>query len=201
MIDIASKLISDMRKNEPAMEQAAQQQTYAGEELARLQALIDRSTATATASVADSVAYSGRQMSATEFVEFWRSVRLVAMTTVGAAGQPHIAPVHAQLGGVRFRFGSAHEAVGHENSDLTTLRMVIYEDTVRRGDLARNPRVALTTWREDGAAAILYGRASEVPGSLREARAGRSGKPRRVVELAIKLRRVYAMRPPDLRVE
>ncbi len=73
--------------------------------------------------------------------------------------------------------------------------MVIYEDAVRRADLACNPRVALSTWREDGAAAILYGRASEVPGSLREARAGRSGKSRRVVELAIKLSRIYAMRP------
>jgi Pyridoxamine 5'-phosphate oxidase len=186
-----------MRNNEQDAERRAHQQTDAATELARLQALIDRSTATATASVADSVAYGGRQMSAAEFVEFWRGVRLVAMTTVGAAGQPHIAPVHAQLGGSRFRFGPAHDAVGDENSDLTTLRMVVYEDAVRRADLARNPRVALTTWREDGAAAILYGRASEVANSLREARAGRSGKSRRVVELAIKLSRIYAMRPPE----
>jgi len=169
--------------------------------LAGLQALIDRSTATATASVADSVAYKERQMSAGEFVEFWRSVRLVAMATVGGAGQPHIAPVHAQLGGARFGFGPGHDAVGDENSYLMTLRMVVYEDAVRRIDLGRNPRVALTTWRDDGAAAILYGRASEVAGSLREARAGRSGKPRRVVELAIKLTRIYAMRPPERRAE
>lgn len=176
-------------------------QDYSAGELARLQTLIDRSTASASASVADSVAYRERQMSAAEFVEFWRSVRLVAMATVGGAGQPHIAPVHAQLGGARFHMGPGLDAAGEANSDLTTLRMVVYEDAVRRADLARNPRVAITTWRDDGAAAILYGRASEVPGSLREARAGRSGKPRRVVELAIKLSRIYAMRPPERKAE
>jgi hypothetical protein len=171
-----------------------------GSELAKLQALIDRSAASATASVADSVAYPGRQMSAAEFVEFWRSVRLVAMCTVGAAGQPHMAPVHAQLGGAKFGFGPGHDSVDLD-CDLTTLRMVVYEDAVRRADLARNPRVAITTWRDDGAAAILYGRAREVPGSLRPARTGRSGKPRQVVELAIKLSRLYAMRPPERRSE
>ena len=188
-----------MRKDESKPEQRSHEQADSATQLARLQNLIDRSTATATASVGDSVAYSSRQMSAAEFVEFWRSVRLVAMATVGDARQPHIAPVHAQLGGARFGFGPGRGAVGDENSDLTTLRMVIYEDAVRRADLARNPRVALSTWRDDGAAAILYGRASEVPDSLREARTGRSGNPRRVVELAIKLTRIYAMRPPEPR--
>jgi hypothetical protein len=53
-------------------------------QLAALQALLDRSTQTATPAVADSVAYPARQMSAAEFVEFWRSVRLVAMATVRA---------------------------------------------------------------------------------------------------------------------
>jgi Pyridoxamine 5'-phosphate oxidase len=167
----------------------ARQRTGYDAELARLQALIDRSIQTATPSVAESVAYRERQMSAAEFVEFWRSVRLVAMTTVGAAGQPHTAPVHAQLGGARFRMGPAHEADGDANSNLTTLRVVIYENAVRRADLALNPRVAFATWRDDGSAAILYGRATEVPESIREARAGRSGKPRRVV------------RPPERRAE
>src|SRR5439155_22732866 len=120
-------------------------------ELLALQALLDRSTRTATPAVADSVAYPARQMCAAEFVEFWRSVRLVAMATVGPAGQPHIAPVHAELAG-------------------TTLRLRIYEDTVRRQDLAANPHVAFTTWRADGAVAILYGRAREDPGGLRPAR-------------------------------
>ena len=147
------------------------------DELAALQALIDRSVRTATPAVGDSVAYPERQMSASEFVEFWNSVRQVAMATVAEGGRPHLAPVHAALNGA-------------------TLRLVIYDNTVRRGDLARNPRVAFTTWRADGAAAIVYGRAREIEGSLRPARPGRSGKPRQVVEIEVKLTRVYAMRPP-----
>jgi hypothetical protein len=146
-------------------------------DLAALQALIDRSTRTATPAVADSVAYPGRQMTAGELVEFWRSVRLVAMATVGDGGQPHLAPVHAELDG-------------------TTLRLVAYENTVRRADVGRNPRVAFTTWGTDGAVVIVYGRAREVAGSLREARAGRSGQSRRVVTMEVRLTRVYAMRPP-----
>lgn len=145
-------------------------------DLAALDALIARSTRTATPAVADSVAYSERQMTAAELVAFWKDARMMAMATVGPAGQPHVAPVHSELDG-------------------TTLRLVVYENAVRRADLARNPRVAFTTWK-DGAAAILYGRAREVPGSLRAARAGRSGAPRRVVTIEVELTRVYAMRAP-----
>jgi uncharacterized pyridoxamine 5'-phosphate oxidase family protein len=117
-------------------------------------------------------------MSAAEFVEFWQSVGLVAMATVGDGGRPHIAPVHATL-------------------NDCTLRLVIYDNTIRRVDLARNPRVAFSTWRTDGAAAIVYGRAREVEGSLRPARPGRTGKPRQVVEIEVKLTRVYAMGAPS----
>ncbi len=145
-------------------------------ELTALQALLDRSTRTASPAAADSVAYAPRQMTAAELVEFWRSARLVAMATVGPAGQPHIAPVHAELTG-------------------TTLRLVVYDDTIRRRDLAANPRVAFTTWH-DGAVAICYGRAREVPDSIRDARPGQSGKPRRVVVLEVRLTRLYAMRAP-----
>jgi hypothetical protein len=145
--------------------------------LQALQALIDRSTRTAGASVAESIAFPGRQMTAAELVAFWRDARMMAMSTVGPAGQPHVAPVHSELDG-------------------TTLRLVVYDDTVRRDDLRTNPRVAFTTWK-DGAAAILYGRAREVPGSRRDARAGRSGRPRRVVTIEVALTRVYAMRAPE----
>jgi len=142
-----------------------------------LQALIDRSTRTATASVAESIAFPDRQMTAAELVAFWKDARLMAMTTVGPQGQPHVAPVHSELDG-------------------TTLRLVVYDDTVRRRDLRTNPRVAFTTWK-DGAAAILYGRAREVPDSLRDARAGRSGTARKVVTIEVRLTRVYAMRAPE----
>lgn len=187
-------------KSEQMSGQQSGNDTSDDQELAKLQALIDRSTQTATPAVADSVAYIERQMTAQEFVEFWRSVRIVAMTTVGRDGQPHIAPVHAQLGGTSFHLGPAR-TVGDDKSNLTTLRVVIYENAVRRADLANNPRVAFSTWREDGAAAILYGRASEVPGTLREARAGRSGNPRKLAEYAVRLTRIYAMRPPARKAE
>ena len=146
-------------------------------DLAALDALIARSIRTATPSVADSIAYPDRQMTAAELTAFWKAARMMAMATVGSGGQPHLAPVHSELDG-------------------TTLRLVVYENTVRRTDLERNPRVAFTTWK-DGAAAIVYGRAREVPGSLREARAGRSGAVRRVVTIEVELTRVYAMRAPD----
>ncbi|HEY8517075.1 MAG TPA: pyridoxamine 5'-phosphate oxidase family protein [Candidatus Binatia bacterium] len=146
-------------------------------DLAALDALIARSVRTATPAVADSVAYPDRQMTGAELVALVRDARLIAMATVGENGQPHIAPVHAELDG-------------------TTLRLVVYENAVRRADLRKNPRVAFTTWK-DGAAAILYGRAREVPGSLRPARPGRSGAERRVVTIEVALTRVYAMRPPE----
>ncbi len=145
--------------------------------LAALQALLDRSTATASPAVADSVAYPDRQMTAAELVEFWKSARIMAMTTVGPNGQPHTAPVHSTLDG-------------------TTLSLVVYDNTVRRTDIRTNPRVSFTTWK-DGAVAIVYGQAREVPESLRETRPGRSGTPRRVVTIEVALTRVYAMRPPD----
>jgi hypothetical protein len=145
--------------------------------LADLQGLIDRSTHTATPSVAESIAYPDRQMTAAELVAFWKDARMMAMATVGAKGQPHVAPVHSEIDG-------------------TTLRLVIYDDTVRRFDLRANPRVAFTTWK-DGAAAIVYGRAREVPDSLRDARPGRSGRPRRLVTIEVALTRVYAMRAPE----
>jgi hypothetical protein len=145
--------------------------------LADLQALIDRSTRTATASVAESIAFPDRQMTAGELVAFWKDARMMAMATVGPRAQPHVAPVHSEIDG-------------------TTLRLVIYDDTVRRRDLRTNPRVAFTTWK-DGAAAIVYGRAREVPDSVRDARPGRSGKMRRLVTIEVALTRVYAMRAPE----
>lgn len=142
-----------------------------------LQTLLDRSTRTATPAVADSVAYPDRQMTAAELLDFWKTARVQAMTTVGPNGQPHSAPVHSTLEG-------------------TTLTLVIYDNTVRREDLKTNPRVSFTTWK-DGAVAILYGRAREVPGSLRETRPGRSGTPRNVVTIEVELTRAYAMRAPE----
>ena len=145
--------------------------------LSALQALLDRSTHSASPAVADSVAYPDRQMTAAELVDFWKGARIMAMTTVGRNGQPHTAPVHSTLEG-------------------TTLTLVIYDNTVRREDLKTNPRVSFTTWKA-GAVAIVYGKAREVSGSLRETRPGRSGAARNVVTIEVELTRAYAMRAPE----
>jgi hypothetical protein len=63
------------------------------------------------------------------------------------AAQPHIALEHAEL-------------------TRTTLRVVVYEDAVRRQDLARDSPVTFTTWKE-GAVATFYGRPREVLRRLR----------------------------------
>ena len=70
--------------------------------LEALQALLDRSTRTATASVAESIAFPDRQMTAAELVAFWRDARMMAMATVGPEGQPHLAPVHSEIEGSLF---------------------------------------------------------------------------------------------------
>jgi hypothetical protein len=140
-----------------------------------LEQILTASAGKAGPALAESVAWGPRRMRAGELYELWKNVRLVAMTTVGANGQPHSAPVHAELRG-------------------ETLSVLIYEDAVRRRDIARNPRVSFTTWDGEGAVAILYGRAAEVPESLRAARPSQSGRDRRVVEVAVKLTRVHAMR-------
>lgn len=113
-------------------------------------------------------------MSAAELFEFWRGIRLVAMTTVGPGGRPHSAPVHAELHG-------------------PVLRVLVYEDATRRRDIAANDHVSFTTWNADGAVAILYGRAREIEGSLRPARPSQAGRERKVVEVEVTLTRVYAM--------
>ncbi|HEY2774332.1 MAG TPA: pyridoxamine 5'-phosphate oxidase family protein [Candidatus Binatia bacterium] len=142
--------------------------------IAALDAVLAASGAAAAGALADSVAWPPRRMGARDLFEFWRGIRMVAMTTVGAHGQPHSAPVHAELCGA-------------------TLRVLVYEDATRRRDLESNTRVSFTAWNEDGAVAILYGRAREIEGSLRDARPAQSGRPRKVVDVEVTLTRVHAM--------
>jgi hypothetical protein len=150
--------------------------TWPAEALTALQAVLDASQATAGTAVRESFDRPQRRMTAAELVAFWNDTGLKAMATVGPDGAPHIAPVHAQFvdGG---------------------LRTTIYENALRRRDLRRNPRVALTTWGPGGAVAVVYGRAREVPGSERDTRPGASGRPRRTVALDIEITRIYAMGP------
>jgi len=140
-----------------------------------LQAVLDRSRATAGPAVRDTFDHADRRLDAAAFVAFWNGSRLKAMATSGPDGAPHVAPVHAE-----FVDGRLHST--------------IYETAVRRRDLRTNPRVALTTWGPNGAAAIVLGIAHEVPGSLRDTRPGAGGRARRVVALEIEVTRIYAMR-------
>ena len=134
-----------------------------------------RSLERAGQAVRETFGRAGRQMTALEFVSFWNGTRTKAMATVGGRGAPHIAPVHAELVAGR-------------------LRTTVYENALRRRDLRNNPLVALTTWGAHGAAAIIYGRAREVPNSVRESRPGASGSVRRSVTLDIEVTRIYAMK-------
>jgi hypothetical protein len=142
--------------------------------LSALAALIAASGPKAGPALADSVAWEPRRMDAAALVEFWRGIRLVGMCTTGAHGQPHVAAVHAELRG-------------------DALSVLVYEDAQRRRDLAANPRVAFLAWNQAGEVAMLYGRAREVEGSLRDARPSQAGRPRRVVEFEVTLTRVHAM--------
>ncbi|MDX2167536.1 MAG: pyridoxamine 5'-phosphate oxidase family protein [Deltaproteobacteria bacterium] len=153
--------------------------TWPAAALAALQAVIDRSRASAGQAVRDTFDHVERRLDAAAFVAFWNGARLKAMATCGADGTPHVAPVHAEFVDGR-------------------LRSTIYETAVRRRDLQRNPRVSLTTWGPHGAAAIVHGIAREIPDSLRDTRPGAGGRPRRTVALEIEVTRIYAMRGRDV---
>ncbi len=147
---------------------------WARADLDRLQAVLDRSAQTAGSAARETFMHDDRRMNAADLVRFWNQTKVKAMATVSPSGNPHIAPVHAA-----FEHG--------------VLRTTIYIDAARRRDLQANPRVALTTWGEGGAAVIAYGRAREIKNSEKETRTGASGKPRHTVALEIEVQRVYAM--------
>ena len=72
----------------------------------------------------------------------------------------------------------------------------IARDPLSAGKAVERPGVDPPRPAED-AVAILYGRAREVPGSLRDTRPGRSGAARKVVTIEVALTRAYAMRAPE----
>lgn len=138
--------------------------------------ILTQSLETAGPAIRATFGVNDRTLSSDEFREFWRSQRMFAVSTTGKDGAPHIAPVHVTL------------------TEADELEMAIFEDSVRLRDLRRDPRIAITSWSEDGRIAIVYGRAAEVPGSSRET-PDRGGGPRRIVMMKIAPDRVYAMNP------
>ena len=140
-----------------------------------LQRLLEDSRERSGAALNSLFNQQGREMSVQEFREFFRSVRLFAMATTGASGGPHIAPVHLQL------------------TDDDEIHLTIQEESLRWQDIQRDPRVAFTGWAEGGKTMILYGRATEIPGTRRASTAGGRSKP--VLALRIEPTRIHAMDP------
>lgn len=148
-----------------------------------LEELLAKSAASAGPAIAATFNQPERQLTIDEFRKFWRGTRMWAVATAGKNGAPHIAPVHVVL----------------EEGDV--FRMSIFEDSARLADLRRDPRVAVTSWGEDGTIAILYGRCSEVPGSRRELPRGGNAGGRAVISMEIAPTRLHVMcpRPPGER--
>jgi hypothetical protein len=140
------------------------------ESIGRIQDILDRSAATASPEVGRVFARPEWRLDAAAFLEMWGAQRWCTIASVGAAGQPHIAVIHADF----------------QPDGRLTMRM--FTGAVRAQDIAANPRVALSK-NLDGAVAMVYGRASVVPGTAAVRRGAET------VEVEIEVTRIYAMRP------
>jgi len=143
---------------------------YAPEVLGRIQAVLDRSAATATPEVGRVFAREDWRCDAAAFLAIWQAQRWCTVSSVGPKGQPHIAVVHAGFG----------------PDGRLTMRM--FTGSVRAKDIAANPRIALSK-NLDGAVAMVYGRARAVAGT----EAVRQGA--ETVEVEVDVTRIYAMKP------
>jgi hypothetical protein len=137
--------------------------------------LLQRSRAAAGDDLKSLIDQPERHMNVEAFRAFVGEVRLWAMATTGASGNPHIAPVHLRL------------------TEDDELQMTIHIESVRMRDIERDPRVAFTGWADGGRMAIIYGEAGIIPGSERTSGAGGRHKP--VATLKIEPTRIYAMDP------
>jgi hypothetical protein len=143
-----------------------------------LQEVLDASAADAGPAMAATFTREDRRLDAEGFREFWKATRMFAVATANSKGDPHIAPVHVLL------------------QDDDSLEMAIFEDSVRLRDLRRNPKIAITSWAEDGRVAIVYGTCSEVPDSRRPINAGGNlSSDRHIITMRIEMTRAYAMHP------
>lgn len=138
--------------------------------LASVQAVLDRSAATASPEVGRVFARSEWRLDAADFLAMWSAQRWCTVASVGAEGQPHIAVIHADF----------------QPDGRLTMRM--FTGAVRARDIETNPRVALSK-NADGAVAMVYGLARAVPGTARVVREAET------VEVEIEVTRIYAMKP------
>lgn len=139
--------------------------------LARLQAIIDRSTATAGAAIRRNFIGGGWAMSAAEFVAFWDATPMAAISTASRSGAVHSAPLEVSLRDGRFLVPT-------------------YADAARLVDHVANPRCSIVGWDGPYRAVIVYGDARVSGGATAASDAGG------MVSVEIEPTRIYGIRPP-----
>ncbi|MEX1255721.1 MAG: pyridoxamine 5'-phosphate oxidase family protein [Dehalococcoidia bacterium] len=151
------------------------------ETLRWLQAIIDRSAATAGSAIKRNFIGGGWSMSAEEFVTFWRAERMASISTVSASGDVHVAPLDLRLIDGRFYVPT-------------------FPDSQRLRDHRSNPRCAIASWDGPYRATIVYGIASEVDsdptGRTLATATEQAYEPNGVVTIQVTPTRIYAIRPP-----
>ncbi len=149
------------------------------EVLRGLQALLDRSAATAGPAIRQHFVAPEWRMSAEEFVAFWEARPMASVSTTSARGAVHVTPLEPRL--VEGR-----------------LRLPTFANSQRLRDHRANPRCAVSSWDGPYRAIILYGRARELPPDGEALRAGElNGVPAdQMVTIEIEPTRIYAIRPP-----
>jgi hypothetical protein len=152
------------------------------ETLDRLQAIIERSSATAGPALARNFVGDGWSMTAREFVEFWGEGRMAAVSTATVNGVVHTAPLDPKLIDGRFYIPT-------------------FANSRRLADHRENPRCSISSWEGPYRAVIVYGDARIVG----EDPTGRSAAvateqdlpPDAIVTVEVTPTRIYAIRPPS----
>ena len=113
------------------------------EDIARLEALLTRSTEQAGPFLRASFEMPAHSLSARQLIAYWQGVQTVALATVTARGEPRVAPI-----GAIFYRGQIY---------IPTVA-----DAARTKHIARRPAVSLTHFVDDGLAIIVHGEAAIV---------------------------------------
>lgn len=147
--------------------------------LARLQAVIDRSAATAGPAMLRNFIGPGWRMSAGELAAFFASPRMASVSTTSAAGRVHVAPLEVTLVDGRFRIPT-------------------YPDSRRLRDHRANTRCAIASWEDAYHAVIVYGTARElrpdaIAAHLEASQGYAAGS---MVTIEVEPTHIYAIRPP-----
>jgi hypothetical protein len=109
----------------------------ASDALARIQAIIDHSVATAGPALRRHFVADGWVMSAEEFIDFWAAHPMASISTTSAKGVVHVAPLEPS-----FAMAASHIATP--------------VDSQRLQDHKANPRSAIASWAGPHRAVIVY---------------------------------------------